>query len=158
VFVWREDDGGSCSQALPLAPAPLYARPRRRSISCGTELWRQESIHPRQRATAGRWWAGDGAAAGRRQVRVGAAAGRLQTRGHCASTPLRLAIARRPAGLKRGRWRESALVGGGTHPCAATLAPAGELARPPPRPSRAPLRIAPPGRLKPRRVVFFYLR
>jgi hypothetical protein len=91
----------------------------------GAECVRQESIHPRERATAGRWWAGDGAAAGRRQARVGAAAGRLQTRGHWASTPLRLAIARRPAGLKRGRWRESALVGGGTHPCAATLAPAG---------------------------------
>jgi hypothetical protein len=109
---------------LPPAPAPLYARPWRRSISCGTELRRQESIHPREGATAGRWWAGDGAAAGRRQARVGAAAGRLQTRGHCASTPLRLAIARRPAGLKRGRWRER-WRGGGTHQCAATLAPAG---------------------------------
>jgi hypothetical protein len=117
AVISRNDDEGSCSHAFTASPSTVV-----RSTVAEVNLVRHRAsaprIDPSARGSNGRrWWAGDGAAAGRRQARVGAAAGRLQTRGHCASTPLRLAIARRPAGLKRGRWRER-WRGGGTHPCA----------------------------------------
>jgi hypothetical protein len=124
AVVSRKDDGGSCSQALSPVSAPSYARPtaptRHRALA--------PRINPPVRGSNGRAMAG-----WRRSTSwVTTGARGRSSQATADERTLRLdAVAAR-------------LVGRRCSPVCRAVAPVGELARPPPRPSRAPLQAAPP--------------
>jgi hypothetical protein len=126
AVVSRKDDGGSCSQALSPVSAPLYARPtaevnpvRHRALA--------PRINPPVRGSNGRAMVG-----WRRStswVMTGARGRSSQATADERTLHLDAVAAR--------------LVGRRCSPVCRAVALVGELARPPPRPSRAPLRAAP---------------